>query len=265
MLYLGLVILNGAFISLLIAHMAKINKRIFYNKQTDKTEIRFYFGTKKATEEQRREYIKNNFNDVDRSQLSKEDSAYYGRVLGGKNRASEAARIDGKYIYKQFVRKNKIDHLAHLRGFKNAKELFEKDKNYYEQAKKLYYAKNGLEYTYNSDGILNALSAFTGKIFINGKAVTILKAIEKTDKADKEIKRKYGNFLNIFTVRYKKGGAELHLRLPSSKQIKDVGDTIEEFEEEFGEDIEILDSPQKGKEAPLKTNYQQKGKTKKKK
>ena len=223
--------------------MAKINKRSFYNKKTDKQEVRFYFGNKRATEEQKRSYIKSNFADIDRSQLSKEDNAYYGRVLGGKKRAEEAVRIDGKFIYLEFIKKNNFERLAHAKGYKNDKELLEKEPALYKRAKETYNSEFGLEYSYNSETIIPAIETFVGDIFLRagereGSEISKLRALEKIDHIDKQLKRKFGCFLVIYYVKYIKSSL-LKVWIPTDYFIGQCDGDAEEFENNFQASHEV--------------------------
>lgn len=193
-------------------------------------EIRFYNKGRIASDVEIKNYIKSDFAKINKSDLPAEYQGYYGKVQGGKNRASKAPRIEGKYIYSEFSKKLKLDTLAEIRGFKNAKDLLDNDKNFAASLKNLYYGK-GLEYSYNSDNIITAINKFHGKIIINGKEYNKHKAIEKIDKVDKSIKRKFENFLNIFHVKYTKGGAIINMSLPTNIELHAMdSDNIEDVD-----------------------------------
>lgn len=217
-----------------MAKEKKLIRREVYNKKTDSTELRFYDGRKRATDKQVKEEIKANWQHLSKDHLSKEDAAYLGRVKGGHKRQQQAVRIDGKYVAKAFIDNpdNPIqwEAIAQQQGYNNVQQLFNNDKELYEKAREDYYSPNGLSFQYTSDTIQNYVDTFSGKIVINGKPVTKLKALVTIDNIDKAIKRKFGSFFNEYNVSYKHGYTELHIELPNKAQIAEA-ESPEDLEE----------------------------------
>lgn len=207
-------------------------------------EIRYYNGKRLASEAEIKQYIKSEFDSIKKSDLPDAFKGYYGKVAGGKKRAETGARIEGKYIYKEFERKIKLNELAEIRGYKSGKELLEKDKEFAQSLSKIY-SQTGLEYSYNSDNVLKKVQSFNGKIKINGVEYSAKKAAEMIDKTDKKIKRAFGNFINVYNVKYKKGGAIMEFNLPSDKDIKNAEN--EEIEDVDLDGVDLIFSGKKGK------------------
>lgn len=211
-----------------------------FNSAEDKYEIRFYNGRKRATDKEVKNEIKANYKKLDPDQLSAKDRQYLGRVIGGhKRQAEKPVRIDGKFVAKAFFDQPdnpiKWNELAQARGYKSPNELWENDPKLYKVAKDAYYSEKGLEFQYTSDTILNYIDSFGGKIFINGIAMTKIKAIVFVDNIDKAIKRKFGSFYNNYDVNYTHGYTELHISTPTKENIKEAEEP--EDLEEFGTEV----------------------------
>ena len=231
--------------------------RDYYNKKTDAVEVHFFNGRKKATEQEKRIFLKSNFENINPDALSKDDRAYYGRIAGGKSRSQQAVRIDGKFVNNEFIDRGGYTRIAIAKGYDNARQLFEHDKPTYYAAKKIFLSKNGLSYKYHSENVIQQIDRYKGKIFINGKEYSKIKAIEKIDNTDKAIKRNYESFFNEYWVRLKKGGTEMHFNLPSVNKINktDIEDLLEELEKSKENSLEIITSPggkdKKGKDEKI--------------
>lgn len=222
---------------------SELRRADWYNKATDKTEVRFYDGRKRATENQVKQYIKQNYNKLNQDKLSKDDAAYLGRVKGGHNRQRQAIRIDGKYVNKAFFDNpnNPIQwqKLAEQKGYKSVQELFNNDHDLYEKARNNYNSDNGLPYIYYSENILHYMDTFGGKFFINENPgnyeknnnpaqMTKIKAMAKIDFTDKHLKRQFGAFTNQYDVSYRRGYTALHLNIPFEYTIEEY-DLPEDF------------------------------------
>jgi len=211
-----------------------------YNKQIDDLQTKFYTLKNsrwhKATDKERKDFLRSNESKLDYRELSKEDKAFIARSKAGRERAKTAIRFDGKYVNNDFFENpnNPImfGEIARQKGYKSVKELFDNDRKLYEKAKAMYYDPDGLPMEYHSDIIVNRLDTFGGKIFINGKETEKKSAIFQVDEVDKTIKRKFGNFINEFTVTYKKGYTEMHIDLPDVDFIDEISDA--EDLEEYG-------------------------------
>jgi len=215
--------------------MAKIKGRQFYDKKTDTIKEKLYVGRRLATDSEVKEYIKSNFDKVNPELLTPEYRAYYGKVKGGRSRSAQSIRIDGKFVSETFEKQLSVtgrgvdfDGLAERLGYSNKKELLMNEPRIYEAAKQLYYG-DGLSYTYNSENVFNEIDKYGGKIFINNRAYTKLKAIERLDYLDKLLKRNYGNYITEFDVVFKKGGGEIHFTIPTETEIES-GEDLDDFD-----------------------------------
>jgi len=225
-----------------------LKPRIKFNKEADRAEVVYYDGRRKASPEQVRTFIKSNYNNLDASQLNKEDRSYYNKIKAGKARSANAVRIEGRYLQNDFKKKENFKGLAEARGFRTIDELFKNDPVLFEAAKKLY-TKTGLPNAYDSNHIQDKIQSFTGKILLNGKKVSNLEAIGKVEEIDKYLKRKFKAYNVIYTIRYTRGGRELQIKIPTKKDIRE-SNSIEELENgrnEIAEDIDIIISTGKGK------------------
>lgn len=218
----------------------QLKGREVYNKKLDKIEVVFYNGKKRATDAETKQYIRENFDKINRDALTSEYNAYYGRVLGGKNRSKNAVRIEGQMVSKRFEEEEGLKEVAKKRGFKSVKELFKKDKEYYDAVKNIY-SNTGLPYAFFSENIFSEINKHNGKIFINGKEYDKGTAIEKVDKIDKKIFKEYNVYPIKYNVTYKKG-SQLHISLPTENFINTHD--LEEFMDEQ-DDIELIGSPGK--------------------
>jgi len=202
--------------------MAK-KKRIItgerYNPVTDKTEVRI---NKNASEKEVRQFIKENYKKLSKDQLPAKYAGYYGKVEGGKKRAEQAARIDGKFVSKTFIDNGNFEKVAHALGYKNPKELFEKDKDIYNAAKDLRDSPHGILIKYSFDEVKKKIDTYGGKVFINGEEYTRIKAIKRLDDFDKMLKRTKEVYNIDFWASYRKGGAELHFTIPSIAKMENT-------------------------------------------
>jgi len=231
--------------------MAQRKKRIVtglkINPDTDKAEIKF---NKKATDAEIKKYIKENFDNVNRDALPKEYSAYYGKVLGGKNKAAKAVRIEGKFVSNEFIDNTDFKGVAKAAGYKDVNELFNKDREIYEAAKNLYNSDFGVPVKYGAEETIYKISNFKGSIFINGKEYTKAKAIKRLDDFDKQLKRSQDIYYTEFWATYKKGGGEIHFTLPSIERVKDMDlEELLEFAENLEDrSFEVIESGRPAKE-----------------
>lgn len=193
-----------------------------------KSKGQFFIGKKKASEEQRREYIRDNFSKINPDKLAKDDRAYYGRVKGGKNRQKAAPRIEGKFISEKFIQEHGLNEIAKSRGYRNAKTLLKNDPELYETIKNIY-SNEGQPHVLYSGDVFSFIDSFNGKIFINNEEVAKVKCIEKTDFIDKYCVREFDAFMVQYNVLIKKGN-ELHFDYPEN--IREYGDDVTRFIEE---------------------------------
>jgi hypothetical protein len=208
----------------------------------------FYDGRKKATTEQVKAHIKDNYQILDREKLSKENSSYLGRVKGGKNRAASAITDSkGKMLsgkFKQQVEKKlgvKLDELARLKGKDSIKELFKEEKVIKDRFDKI--LETGITMWYNSHKAVDKIMSANVKTYtLNGEEVT------KEEMAD-FVSDFFINIQNAFNgvdcaIQFTfKGLNELALDLPEEDEISESEKS--ELMESYP--IEIYTSPLKKK------------------
>jgi len=208
----------------------------------------FYDGRKKATTEQVKAHIKDNYLILDKEKLSKENSSYLGRVKGGKNRAASAITDSkGKMLsgkFKQQVEKQlgvKLDELARLKGKENIKELFKEDKELKKKFDKI--LQTGITAYYNSHKAVEKVMTANVKTFTyNGEDVSREEMAEKVSDFITNIQREFESVDCSIMFTYK-GLDELIIELPDEEEIQES----EKFELEESYNIEIYTSPLKKK------------------
>ena len=246
----------------------KFRQKSYYNKKTDKLETRFYVGRKRATEEQKRQAIRQNFSRLIVDQLSPEDRKYYGSIKGGKSRQANSLKIDNKFVSNEFVKVNKYRELASLRGFETVQQLFDADPDVLESARQNLISDTGIKIEYHGDEALARIDDFQGKTikFINiitGEVITMdkLHALEYFDLIQKSLTRRYESYLNTFKVVYPKGGTAMEIYVVSPEQIeeKSKDDLLEDMADADPENaISISDSPGGNKKKKKKTEEKRK-------
>jgi hypothetical protein len=209
-----------------------LNRREVFNPKTDKVEIRFYNGRKKATQDEIRAEIKANAEKIDPNQLGKEERSYLQKVLAGKARAAKGVKIDGKYVNPLFLDESPVDFrkMAQDEGFKSPEELLRKSKVAQQIAKQIYENPEGLKSEINGFDLIGDIDNWGGRIFINGKEVSKKQAIQQTDSINSLMLQRFEGFTNKFNIEYRKGFTELHITLPTEEEVSNK--TAEELEEE---------------------------------
>lgn len=208
----------------------------------------FYDGRKKATTEQIKGHIKDNYQILDKDKLSKENSTYLGRVKGGKNRAANAITDStGKMLptkFKEQVEKKlgiKLDELARLKGKSSIKELFKDDNELKEKFDKI--LETGITMWYNSHKAVDKIMKANVKIYtLNGQETTKEEMADYVTDMFINIQNEFSGVDGAIQFTFK-GLDELILVLPTKEEIE----TKEKSELEDSYDIQIYTSPLKKK------------------
>ena len=214
----------------------KVITRSHYIKADDRQETRFYELKNghyhKLDGDALKKHIKANYEEYNFNDLPKPLQSYVKQIEGGKKRAKKAVRIDGKFLPQNFTDGRNPDNWKQLavdKGYNgDVQAMFDNDEALLKLARKSYNSKQGLPYIYYSDNIIHYIDIWGGKLFVNGKQVSKIKAMALVDEKDKELKRKFGSFMNEFECTHKRGYTELHIKLPSGKQI-DRCDDVDDF------------------------------------
>lgn len=208
----------------------------------------FYDGNKKATPEQIKEHIKDNYQILDKDKLSKENATYLGRVKGGKKRAATSI-TDGKgrmlsSKFKEQVEKKlgvKLDELARLKGKDSIKELFKEEKEIKERFDKI--LDTGITMWYNSHKAVDKIMSANVKTYtLNGEEVTKEEMADFVTDLFINIQNEFSGVDGAIQFTFK-GLDELVLVLPTKEEIE----SMEKSELEDSYDIQIYTSPLKKK------------------
>lgn len=153
--------------------------------------IQFYNGSKKATIEETKQFIKANPSLIDKDSLkSTELRKYLGAVKGGKKRAAnsfydEAGKFITKSMQTKFIKELKelpkkgidIDKMIELHGVKNITELFKKVPKL-KKALAALMSDVGIHQWFNMNNVYNKLEDYTGKtILLNDEETDHLNAV----------------------------------------------------------------------------------------
>jgi len=222
----------------------KIQTGQVYDRANDVMQTRIYAlhngKWKRATDKEKKNFLKSELDKeeskrkIDFNELPKEDRNYIKKVQVGRKTAKQKIRIDGKFVNHELFENPNSPILFHDIARKEGKtipQLFESNPALYEVAKAYAKSKDGMPMQYHSWNITNRLDTFGGKIFINGKETTKLKALFKVDNVDKKIIRKFKNHVNEYYASYRNGFTELHITIPTESEINEAQgpEDLEEF------------------------------------
>lgn len=233
-----------------VGHFVTDKKINFMIRRTVKKDgsYAFYDGRKKATTEQVKAHIKDNYQILDKEKLSKENATYLGRVKGGKNRAASAITDSkGKMLsskFKEQVEKKlgvKLDQLARLKGKDSIKELFKEEKEIKKRFDKI--LETGITMWYNSHKAVDKIMSANVKTYtLNGEEVTKEEMADYVTDLFINIQNEFNGVDGAIQFTFK-GLDELVLVLPTKEEIE----TMEKSELEDRYDIQIYTSPLKKK------------------
>ena len=214
------------------------------SRQLKNGQIRFYDGNKKASKNQRKEYLRDVVSgkkvDIILSGTAR-GASLLGAVKGGIKR-SGAQRINGQFIEGKIQRGAKrlgldLDVLIKGNNVKNLKELFKKKPDLEKAINKIL-SGVGLPQWFNPDKVLDIISDYPGKnILVNGKKETKNHAKSLVKKMENAIKLQFNPVQSAQKITFI-GVDTLSIELPEYSQFVGL-ETIAEFNAKF-KDFYIL-------------------------
>jgi hypothetical protein len=232
--------------------MAKeLNRRSFYNKKTDKEEVRFYSGRRKATKEELKAAMRADLDQFNPDYLTAQDRQLLGRIKGGLTRSSQAVRIQGEFVSKRFLKERKFDDMAKAKGYNTTKSMFDHEPQIFENANRQYQSKDGLKVgEVTNQELVKLIDTFSGRIFVSGEEKDKMSAIFEVQNFFSYCVREMEAYLVQFDVTYRKGN-QMHFSIPSYDEGKpeDAEKSINEWEN-LGIDVKIKSDAGKPEDPP---------------
>lgn len=210
--------------------MQNLNRRSFYNKKTDKEEVRFYTGRRKATKAELKAAMRADMDQFNPDYLRPEDRQLLGRIRGGLSRAEKAVRIDGHFVSPLFLKERRFDEQATIKGYATTKSLFEHEPEVYENAKRQYYSKDGIKVgEVSTVDLIKRIDTFKGDVFINEIQTPKMSAIFRVQNFFSWAVREMNAYLVLYDIIYRQG-SHLHFNIPDHESIEIIDEAhIEEL------------------------------------
>ncbi len=232
------------------------------NKQVQKvTDVRLlksgkqqaYIGRRKATDEEYKQYVKDNYKVVDRNVLPDNVREYFDRAKGGLIRRDNAITDNkGRLLsdkFKKQVEKQlgvNLDKIKELKQLDRVSDVF-KDKSIKKRFDDLLTV--GIDHYYNSHKLVDKINeANVKKFIVNGKEVTRDQASKKVSDVIFAVKRAFDNVDMDLSIKFV-GVDTMIINLPTKAQIKE-GDK-KKLEDNY--DMHIYTSPIKTSKNGKKT------------
>lgn len=215
-----------------------------------------YIGRRKATEEEYKQYVKDNYKVVDRNVLPDNVREYFDRAKGGLIRRDNAITDNkGRLLsdkFKKQVEKQlgvSLDKIKEAKNLDRISDVF-KDKGIRDRFDKLLTV--GIDHYYNSHKLVDKINeANVKKFIVNGKEVTKEQAIKEVSDVIFAVKRAFDNVDMDLSIKFV-GVDTMIINLPTKSQIKE-GDK-KKLEDNF--DMHIYTSPIKTSKNGKKTKIQ---------